>query len=54
MPNQKLNQFTSPNFYEKYATQTKELNEKLEIAKTNVQSLYNRWEELEQIKSSSQ
>ena len=41
--------FTSPDFYEKYAEKTKELNEELESAKEKVQQLYLRWEELEEI-----
>ncbi len=43
--------FSSPDFFTKYAEQTKELNEKLNLAKTKVQTLYDRWEELEYIKS---
>jgi ATP-binding cassette subfamily F protein uup len=43
--------FSDPEFFQKYATQTKELNEKLEEAKNNVQNLYDRWEELEIINS---
>ncbi len=43
--------FSAPDFFEKYAEKTKELNQKLELAKTNVQILYDRWEELEEIKS---
>jgi len=42
--------FSSPEFFSKYAEQTKELTEKLEIAKDKVHLLYNRWEELEAIK----
>ena len=45
--------FSSPDFFTKYAEQTKELNEKLNLAKTKVQTLYDRWEELEEIKSLS-
>ena len=45
------NIFVSPDFYEKYATQTNELNEQLEKAKKEVQQLYDRWEELEKIKN---
>ena len=41
--------FTSPDFYEKYATQTIELNKQLEEAKEKVKKLYERWEELERI-----
>lgn len=43
--------FSSPDFYEKYAAQTNELNEKLENAKLLVKNLYQRWEELENIKN---
>ncbi|MCF6270788.1 MAG: ATP-binding cassette domain-containing protein [Melioribacteraceae bacterium] len=43
--------FSSPDFFEKYAEQTKGLNKKLELSKTKVQTLYDRWEELEEIKS---
>ncbi len=43
--------FISPDFYEKYATQTNELNAELEKAKLEVKKLYDRWQELEQIKN---
>lgn len=43
--------FLDPDFFKKYAEQTKELNEKLSLAKENVQMLYERWEELENKKS---
>ena len=43
--------FTSPDFYEKYAAQTNELNKQLEEAKHKVKKLYERWEELERIKT---
>jgi len=46
------NIFTSPDFYEKYATQTNELNKELESAKDKVKKLFLRWEELEEIKNS--
>jgi ATP-binding cassette subfamily F protein uup len=39
--------FADPQFYEKYATQTVELNNKHDDAKKVVKSLYDRWEELE-------
>ncbi len=42
--------FTSPDFYEKYAAQTNELNKQLEDAKEKVKKLYERWEQLEKIK----
>ena len=45
--------FSSPDFFEKYAEQTNELNKKLEETKIKVQTLYDRWEELEEIKSLS-
>ena len=44
--------YSSPEFFEKYATQTNELNLKLELAKQSVKKLYERWEELEILKSS--
>ena len=44
------NIFSSSDFYEKYASQTNELNLKLELAKQNVKKLYERWEELESLK----
>lgn len=44
--------YSSPNFFEKYAAQTNELNTKLENAKEKVKNLYNRWEELESLKNS--
>ena len=43
--------FSSPDFYQKYATQTNELSEQLEKAKANVKQLFVRWEELENIKN---
>ncbi len=46
--------FSAPDFFEKYAEQTKKLNKKLELAKEKVQTLYNRWEELEEIKSQAE
>lgn len=39
--------FSAPDFFEKFAEQTKELNEQLAQAKNKVQNLYDRWEELE-------
>lgn len=44
--------FSLPDFFEKYAAQTNELNLKLEKAKDNVKNLYIRWEELESLKNS--
>ena len=46
------NIFSSPDFYEKYASQTNELNLQLEEAKKKVKNLYDRWDELEEIKNS--
>ena len=46
------NVFSSSDFYEKYASQTNELNLRLELAKQNVKKLYERWEELELLKNS--
>jgi len=43
--------FSSPDYYEKYAAETNELNNKLEEARLRVQTLFERWEELEIIKS---
>jgi ATP-binding cassette subfamily F protein uup len=43
--------FSSPDFYDKYAAQTNELNRQLEEAKTGIKKLYDRWEELERIKN---
>ena len=42
--------FTSPDFYQKYAEQTNELNKQLEKAKGKVKKLYERWDELEKMK----
>jgi ATP-binding cassette subfamily F protein uup len=39
--------FSDPLFYEKYATQTEELNNQHSRAKAKVKALYDRWEELE-------
>ncbi len=43
--------FTSPDFYLKYAEKTNELNSDLEKAKENVKKLYERWDELERLRS---
>ncbi len=43
--------FSLPNFYEKHATQTNELNEKLNAAKERIHDLFKRWEELEKVKN---
>jgi len=43
--------FSSPDYYDKFATQTNELNSQLEQAKSN-KNLFDRWEELEKIKNS--
>ncbi len=42
--------FVSPDFYEKHAHLTNELNSQLEEAKALAQKLFERWEELERIK----
>jgi len=42
--------FTSPDFYENFAAQTNELNKQLAEAKEKVKQLFERWEELEEIK----
>ncbi|MBS4035252.1 MAG: ABC-F family ATP-binding cassette domain-containing protein [Ignavibacterium sp.] len=42
--------FTSPNFYDKFAAQTNQLNFELEQAKEIVKKLYDRWDELEKKK----
>ncbi len=43
--------FSSADFYEKYASKTNELNNQLIEAKIKVKQLYDRWEELENLKS---
>ncbi len=45
--------FSSPDFYEKYASQTNELNDKINFLKKEVKALYERWQELEDIKNES-
>ena len=45
--------FSTPDFYEKYASQTNELNNKIELLKKEVKALYERWQELEDIKNES-
>ena len=45
------NIFASPDYYEKYAAQTNELNRKLDDEKRKAVKLYERWEELERIKN---
>ncbi len=42
--------FASPEFYEKYAAQTNQLNLQRDVAKEKVRRLYVRWEELERKK----
>jgi ATP-binding cassette subfamily F protein uup len=44
--------YSAPDFFEKYATQTNQLNLKLEKTKENIKKLYSRWEELETLKNS--
>jgi len=46
------NIFSSPEFFEKHAQQTNELNIQLAEAKEKVKLLYDRWEELEEISKS--
>ncbi|MBI9072722.1 MAG: ATP-binding cassette domain-containing protein [Melioribacteraceae bacterium] len=43
--------FSAPDFYEKYADKTEELNSQFEEAKKYVSKLYTRWDELEDIKN---
>lgn len=42
--------FMSPDFYKENAEKTNEINEQLDLAKKEVERLYKRWEELEEIK----
>lgn len=44
--------FSSPDFYIKHATQSSILSSQLDEARIKVKALYERWEELEQIKNS--
>jgi ATP-binding cassette subfamily F protein uup len=44
--------FSAPDFYQKYALQTNELTAELQTAKEKVKRLYERWEELENLKES--
>ena len=46
------NIFSSPEFFEKHAEQTNEINIQLAEAKDKVKLLYDRWEQLEEIKKS--
>ncbi len=43
--------FASPDFYERYAVQTNELNRQLEESKEKIKKLYDRWDELEKMKN---
>jgi ABC transport system ATP-binding/permease protein len=43
--------FSSPDFFEKHAANTNQLNQNLESAKQKVKKLYDRWEELENLKN---
>jgi len=45
--------FSSPDYYDKFAAQTKELNTQLEQAKMKIKNLFDRWEELEKINNSN-
>ncbi len=47
-------EFNAPDFYEKHAENWKELEEDLQNMKSQVSKLYERWEELEAIKSASE
>ncbi|MBZ0198963.1 MAG: ATP-binding cassette domain-containing protein [Ignavibacteriaceae bacterium] len=42
--------FSSPDYYEKYAEDTVKLNDQLHQTKGKIKQLYNRWQELEEIK----
>lgn len=44
--------YSSPDFFEKYSYQTNELNIRLDTAKEKVKKLYERWDELENLKNS--
>ena len=45
--------FSSPDYYEKYAEDTAELNDRLNKARAKIKQLYDRWQELEKIKEGS-
>jgi ATP-binding cassette subfamily F protein uup len=47
------NIFLQPDFYEKYASQTNQLKEKIDELKEKVKMKYDRWEELENIKNNA-
>jgi len=47
------NIFLQPDFYEKYASQTNELREKIDELKEKAKQKYDRWEELENIKNNA-
>ena len=47
------NVFMQPDFYEKYASQTNQLREKIDELKEKVKQKYDRWEELENIKNNA-
>jgi ABC transport system ATP-binding/permease protein len=42
--------FAAPDFYEKHALETESMNKELETLKTKLETMYNRWEELEKLK----
>jgi ABC transport system ATP-binding/permease protein len=46
--------FTSPEFHRTHATQTNELNAELAAAKSSLNELYSRWEELEAVRLSAE
>ncbi len=45
--------FITPDFYEKYGTQTSELTAELEAEKAKLETLFDRWEELEELRVKS-
>lgn len=45
--------FNQPDFYDKHGHEAVELTEKLETGKKEIERLYNRWEELEEIKNNA-
>ena len=46
--------FNQPDFYTKHGDDAVELTEKLENLKKEIETLYARWEELEEIKAESE
>jgi ABC transport system ATP-binding/permease protein len=43
--------FADPVFYEKYSTDAENMNKELEVLKLTLETMYNRWEELEELKN---